>query len=98
MDDVRALVAVIVQTDRYGTNVASALRIHADQFRTRRRQRAEAQGERASVKLVFPLVLCFFPALYVAGRDLGPDHVQNSMNLDGLSTLNLAALTATSCK
>jgi filamentous hemagglutinin family protein len=38
------------------------------------------------------------PALYVAGRDLGTDHVQNSMNLDGLSTLNLAALTATSCK
>ncbi len=64
-DDVRALVAMLVQTDRFGTSVAQALRTYADALRTRRRQRAEEKAAKLGVKLVFPLVFFLFPALYV---------------------------------
>ncbi len=64
-DDVRALVAMLVQTDRFGTSVGQALRTFADTLRTRRRQRAEEKAAKLGVKLVFPLVFCLFPALYV---------------------------------
>jgi tight adherence protein C len=74
VDDVRSLVAMLVQTDRYGTSVASALRMHADLFRTRRRQQAEERAAKASVKLVFPLVFCLFPAFYLI--TLGPAILQ----------------------
>jgi tight adherence protein C len=65
VDDVRSLVAVLVQTDRFGTSIAQALRTHADTGRTKRRQRAEEAAGKIGVKIVFPLVLCLFPALYV---------------------------------
>jgi tight adherence protein C len=65
VDDVRALVAMLVQTDRFGTSVADALRTHAETSRTKRRQRAEERAAKVSVKLVFPLVVCLFPAFYV---------------------------------
>lgn len=74
VDDVRALVAMLIQTDRYGTSIAHALRTHADLFRTRRRQRAEERAAKASVKLVFPLVFCLFPAFYLIA--LGPTMLQ----------------------
>jgi len=64
-DDVRALVAMLIQTDRFGTSVAQALRTYADALRTRRRQRAEEKAAKLGVKLVFPLVFFLFPALYV---------------------------------
>jgi tight adherence protein C len=70
VEDVRALVAMLVQTDRFGTSVAQALRTMADDMRTRRRQAAEEMAAKVGVKLVFPLVLCLFPALYVV--ILGP--------------------------
>lgn len=70
VDDVRALVAMLVQTDRFGTSVAQALRTHAETARTKRRQAAEEKAAKLSVKLVFPLVLFLFPALYVVV--LGP--------------------------
>ena len=70
VDDVRALVAMLVQTDRFGTSVAQALRTHATVSRTKRRQRAEEKAAKIGVKLVFPLVFCLFPSLYVA--ILGP--------------------------
>jgi tight adherence protein C len=70
VDDVRSLVAMLVQTDRYGTSIAQALRLHADLLRTRRRQRAEERAAKAGVKLVFPLVFCLFPAFYIL--TLGP--------------------------
>jgi tight adherence protein C len=63
--DVRALVTMLTQTDRFGTSVSQALRIHADTSRTKRRQRAEERAAKIGVKLVFPLVLCIFPAVYV---------------------------------
>ena len=65
VDDVRALVAMLLQTDRFGTSVGQALRTHADTSRTKRRQRAEERAQKIGVKLVFPLVLFFFPAFYV---------------------------------
>jgi tight adherence protein C len=74
VDEVRALVSMLVQTDRFGTSVAQALRTHADVSRTKRRQNAEERAGKIGVKLVFPLVFCLFPALYVA--ILGPAVVQ----------------------
>ena len=74
VDDVRSLVAMLIQTDRYGTSIAHALRTHADLFRTRRRHRAEERAGKASVKLVFPLVFCLFPAFYLI--TLGPAILQ----------------------
>jgi tight adherence protein C len=70
VDEVRSLVAMLIQTDKFGTSVAQALRTHAEVSRTKRRQRAEEKAGKIGVKLVFPLVFCLFPALYVA--ILGP--------------------------
>jgi len=65
VDEVRSLAAVLIQSDRLGTSVARALRVHAQSLRTRRRQRAEEAARKTAVKLVFPLVLCIFPGLLV---------------------------------
>lgn len=70
VDDVRSLVAMLIQTDRFGTSVAQALRTHAEVSRTKRRQRAEERAAKIGVKMVFPLVFCLFPAFYVV--TLGP--------------------------
>jgi tight adherence protein C len=70
VEDVRALVAMLVQTDKFGTSVSDALRIHAEVSRTKRRQRAEERAAKIGVKLVFPLVFCLFPAFFVV--TLGP--------------------------
>jgi tight adherence protein C len=74
VDDVRALVAMLIQTDRFGTSIAQALRTHAETARTLRRQRAEERAAKLGVKLVFPLVFCLFPAMYVV--TLGPGAVR----------------------
>ena len=65
LDDIRSLMAMLVQTDRFGTSVATALRVHADTMRTKRRQRAEEAAAKTTIKLVFPLVLFIFPAMFV---------------------------------
>jgi tight adherence protein C len=70
VDDVRAMVAMLVQTDRFGTSVSQALRTHAETSRTKRRQRAEERAAKIGVKLVFPLVFLLFPAFFVV--TLGP--------------------------
>lgn len=74
VDDVRALVAMLIQTDRFGTSVGQALRTHAEISRTKRRQRAEERAQKIGVKLVFPLVLLFFPALFIVL--LGPAMIE----------------------
>src|SRR5262249_55626902 len=74
VDDVRARVAMLIQTDRFGTSVAQTLRAHADTARTRRRQRAEERAEKVGVKLVFPLVFCLFPGFFVV--TVGPAVIQ----------------------
>ncbi len=65
VDDIRSLVGTLIQTDRFGTSVAQALRVHSDSLRTARRQRAEEQAAKTSVKMVPPLVFFVFPALFV---------------------------------
>lgn len=74
VDDVRSLVAMLVQTDRFGTSLGQALRTHADTSRTKRRQRAEEKAAKLGVKLLFPLVFCLFPAFFTVV--LGPAMVQ----------------------
>jgi tight adherence protein C len=65
VDDVRTLVAMLTQTDRFGTSIGDALRVHSETSRTKRRQEAEERANKVGVKLVFPLALCLFPALYI---------------------------------
>ena len=65
VDDVRSLVAMLIQTDRFGTSLGSALRTHADTSRTKRRQRAEERAAKLGIKLLFPMVFCMFPAFYL---------------------------------
>jgi len=66
LEDVSSFVTLLIQTDKFGTSVAQALRTHSDFMRTRRRQRAEEIAAKLPVKLVFPLILFIFPALFVA--------------------------------
>jgi tight adherence protein C len=70
VEDVISLVAMLVQTDKFGTSVAQSLRVHADTVRTKRRQRAEEAAAKTGVKMVFPLVFCVFPAIWVV--TIGP--------------------------
>lgn len=70
LEDIKALVAMLVQTERFGTSVAQSLRVHSDDLRTRRRQRAEEMSAKTTVKMVPALVLFIFPALLVV--ILGP--------------------------
>lgn len=72
--DIRALMTMLIQTDRFGTSIANALRIHSDSLRTKRRQRAEEKAAKTSVKMIFPLVLFIFPATSVV--ILGPGLIQ----------------------
>ena len=70
VDDLSSLVAMLIQTDRFGTSVAQSLRVHAETMRTKRRQRAEEAAAKTGVKMVFPLVFCIFPAIWVV--TIGP--------------------------
>ncbi|MGE5489672.1 MAG: type II secretion system F family protein [Actinomycetota bacterium] len=63
LEDVASLVTMLVQADRFGTNIADALRVHADSLRVHRHMLAEESAAKVAVKLVFPVVLCIFPAL-----------------------------------
>jgi len=70
LEDVNSLVTLLIQTDKFGTSVAQALRVYSDSLRTRRYQRAEEIAAKLPVKLIFPLILFIFPALFVT--ILGP--------------------------
>jgi tight adherence protein C len=70
LEDIKSLVAMLVQTDRFGTSVAQSLRVYSDELRVKRRQRAEEMSAKTSVKMVPPLVFFIFPALMVV--ILGP--------------------------
>jgi tight adherence protein C len=63
VDDIRSLVGTLIQTDRFGTSVAQALRVHSDSLRTERRQRAEEQAAKTTIKMVVPLVLFVLPSI-----------------------------------
>ena len=74
VDDLRSLVAVLVQTERFGTSIAQALRVHSDSLRTERRQRAEEQAAKTTIKMIPVLVFFVFPAMFVV--TLGPAAIQ----------------------
>jgi tight adherence protein C len=63
VEDIKALVAMLIQTERFGTSIAQSLRVHSDDLRMKRRQRAEEMSAKTTVKMVPPLVLFIFPAL-----------------------------------
>ena len=65
VEDLKKLVAVLIQTDRFGTSIAQSLRGHADYLRTMARQRAEEKAAKLAVKLVFPIFFCVLPSLFV---------------------------------
>jgi len=68
--DIRSLATMLIQTERFGTSIAKSLRVHARSMRTKRRQRAEEAAAKTTIKMVFPLAFCIFPALFVVV--LGP--------------------------
>jgi len=70
VDDLSSLAAMLIQTDKFGTSVAQSLRVASDTLRTKRRQRAEEAAAKTGVKMVFPLVFCIFPAIWVV--TIGP--------------------------
>jgi tight adherence protein C len=70
LEDIKSLVAMLVQTERFGTSIAQSLRVYSDDMRIRRRQRAEEMSAKTTVKMVPPLVFFIFPALMVV--ILGP--------------------------
>ncbi len=74
VDDLHSLVAMLIQTDRFGTSIARAVRAFSDSLRTKRRQRAEQAAQKAAVKLLFPLACFLFPTLFIA--ILGPAALQ----------------------
>jgi len=74
VDDLLSLVAMLIQTDKFGTSIARGLRVFSDSLRTKRRQRAEQAAQKAAVKLLFPLACFLFPTLFIA--ILGPAVLQ----------------------
>jgi tight adherence protein C len=81
VDDIKSLVGTLIQTDRFGTSVAQALRVHSDSLRTARRQRAEEQAAKTTIKMVPPLVLFILvPFLFVT---IGPALIQAYRSLAG---------------
>jgi tight adherence protein C len=74
LEEVHSLVTLLVQTDRFGTSVAQALRVHSDAMRTRRTQRVEELAAKLPVKLLFPTIFCIFPSLFLV--ILGPALLQ----------------------
>jgi len=70
LEDVNNLASLLIQTERFGTSIAQALRVHSDSMRIKRFQRAEEVASRLPVKLLFPLILFIFPSLFIT--ILGP--------------------------
>ena len=84
VDDIRALVGTLIQTDRFGTSVAQALRVHSDSLRTERRQRAEEQAAKTTIKMVPPLVIFVLPSIIFV--TIGPAVIQLIRQLGPISS------------
>lgn len=70
LEELRSLAAVIAQAERFGTSIVKALSVYAETMRVRRHQRAESLAHQASIKMIFPTLLCIFPAIFIV--ILGP--------------------------
>jgi len=70
LDDIRGLVSLLIQTMRFGTGVAEALRVYSEEFRDKRMQKAEEEAAKIGTKLIFPLVTCLFPSFFIVA--IGP--------------------------
>lgn len=79
LEEVSSLVALLVQTDKFGTSVGQALRVHSDAMRVNRQLRAEELAAKLPVKLLFPLVLFIFPSLFVV--IIGPGAIKIARSL-----------------
>jgi tight adherence protein C len=73
VDTIRSMASILIQADKFGTSIGKTLRVHAETLRTRRRQDAEEQAAKTTVKLIFPLVLFIFPSLFVV--TIGPSMI-----------------------
>ena len=82
LEDIRGLVGLLVQTMRFGTGVADALRVYSEEFRDKRMQKAEEQAAKMGTKIVFPLVLCMFPCFFIVA--IGPAVIRI---MDAFSTM-----------
>ncbi len=65
VDDVKALVAILIQAERFGSSIAQALRVQSDSMRVKRRQYAEEKAQKTAVQMLFPMVLFIFPGIFV---------------------------------
>jgi tight adherence protein C len=74
VEDVDALVAMLIQAERFGTSISASLRVQSELLRTKRRQRAEEQAAKIALKLLFPLIFFIFPSLLVVL--MGPAFIQ----------------------
>jgi tight adherence protein C len=74
MEEARNLVALLIQTDRFGTSIGQALRVHAESMRSTRRLKAEEMAAKLPVKLLFPLIFFIFPSMFIVL--LGPACIQ----------------------
>jgi tight adherence protein C len=79
VDDLRALAAILIQADKFGSSIANALRVQSDSMRVRRTQIAEEKAAKTAVKLIFPLVLFIFPGIFVVL--VGPAGIQMSREM-----------------
>lgn len=70
LEDIRSLVGLLVQTMRFGTSIADALRVYSEEFRDKRTQAAEELAAKLGTKMIFPMVLCFFPSFFLVA--IGP--------------------------
>jgi tight adherence protein C len=83
VEDVDNLAKMLIQADRFGTSVGTALRVQSEQLRTRRRQLIEENAGKIATKLLFPLIFCIFPALLVVL--LGPAVLQIMRSVGSVS-------------
>ena len=65
VEEIDGLATMVIQSERFGTSIGDALRIYADTARTKRRQRAEETASKIALKLLFPLLICLMPAIFV---------------------------------
>ncbi len=79
VDDMQSLAAILIQSDKFGSSIAQALRVQSDSMRIKRRQLAEERAQQTAVKMIFPLVLFIFPGIFVVL--VGPAAI---MMIDGL--------------